>query len=843
MGEGAVTQPQPQQPRNRRRIIERPRLTRLLDESPARIKMLIAPAGYGKTTLAHQWLEGGGRPHAWVTCRESSADVAALVEDVVASVQKAGFEWGGAVARRVRATQHPAREVDVLAELLAEEALQWPDALWLVLDDYHLIAGSTASELLMGALSAATPVQLVICGRRAPTWATARRLAYGEIVRVTRADLAMNTSEAASVLGHEPAVDASSVPGVPPALVQLQLLAGTRAAGARASVHDFLAEEVLSGLSVDARRLTVALALAGSLDASVAQRAAEALGLAAALDEAAESGLLERDPERVHMHPLVREFLVAKVAELPHDRVEQLVRLLLREGEWDGAFSIADRVTPNMLDEVVAQALPDLVARARIHTVEQIVAAAESHGTAGDATAVARAELSLREGLFREAYAAASALLREIAQSDKLRVRALLIAGRAAHLASLQREALNAYGEARALASTKSEVDEAVWGEVGAAVDLELPEAEQMLRAAEATAKDVVGRLSFANKRLMYEARVGRIRSLDVVREARHLLSRTSDPMLRTSFLNGLAYGLAVAAEYEEALEANHDLRLEVQSHRLDFVTPHALLTDAMCFAGLRDTDRALEAIDRASSVARRQADTHSVLNAAAVRSRILFSLGDYAAALESLPNEASSALPSMISEVIACRAVALAGLGRHEEALVCADAALSHSRTVEARVIAAGARCLAAVAADPVTAEVYVAELVDTAVDSGNLDGLVMIYRGAPHLLTLAPPAATDILRRVLRKGNDVELIDVLGRVQPSHRTALAALTAREREVALLVARGLTNKEIAAKLVISPATAKLHVQHILDKLGVSSRTEAALRVAAAVPPSSDVRQ
>ncbi|MER3411749.1 MAG: hypothetical protein C4305_05175, partial [Thermoleophilia bacterium] len=37
-------------------LIERPRLTSLLDESQARIMMLVAPAGYGKTTLARQWL-------------------------------------------------------------------------------------------------------------------------------------------------------------------------------------------------------------------------------------------------------------------------------------------------------------------------------------------------------------------------------------------------------------------------------------------------------------------------------------------------------------------------------------------------------------------------------------------------------------------------------------------------------------------------------------------------------------------------------------------------------------------------------------------------------------------
>ncbi len=45
-----------------RRIIERPRLTRMLDDSPARIKMLVAPAGYGKTTLARQWLAASSHP-------------------------------------------------------------------------------------------------------------------------------------------------------------------------------------------------------------------------------------------------------------------------------------------------------------------------------------------------------------------------------------------------------------------------------------------------------------------------------------------------------------------------------------------------------------------------------------------------------------------------------------------------------------------------------------------------------------------------------------------------------------------------------------------------------------
>jgi len=53
--------------------------------------------------------------------------------------------------------------------------------------------------------------------------------------------------------------------------------------------------------------------------------------------------------------------------------------------------------------------------------------------------------------------------------------------------------------------------------------------------------------------------------------------------------------------------------------------------------------------------------------------------------------------------------------------------------------------------------------------------------------------------------------------------------LSEREREVLALVASGRTNGQIGAALFISTKTASVHVTHILDKLGVSSRTEAAL--------------
>nr|WP_239106218.1 helix-turn-helix transcriptional regulator [Streptomyces rubrogriseus] len=57
---------------------------------------------------------------------------------------------------------------------------------------------------------------------------------------------------------------------------------------------------------------------------------------------------------------------------------------------------------------------------------------------------------------------------------------------------------------------------------------------------------------------------------------------------------------------------------------------------------------------------------------------------------------------------------------------------------------------------------------------------------------------------------------------------SALGPLTPREREVADLIAEGLTNRQIAERLVISKRTADTHVEHILTKLGVASRVQVA---------------
>jgi two-component system, NarL family, response regulator LiaR len=105
-----------------------------------------------------------------------------------------------------------------------------------------------------------------------------------------------------------------------------------------------------------------------------------------------------------------------------------------------------------------------------------------------------------------------------------------------------------------------------------------------------------------------------------------------------------------------------------------------------------------------------------------------------------------------------------------------------------------------------------------------------------AGYLLKNSQP--TELARAVRAAHSGEAIIDgavaarlvqaLSNRSQPT-RGALEQLTIREREVLSLIARGRSNKRIAFELGISEKTVKTHVGHLLAKLGVSDRTQAAL--------------
>jgi two-component system nitrate/nitrite response regulator NarL len=79
-------------------------------------------------------------------------------------------------------------------------------------------------------------------------------------------------------------------------------------------------------------------------------------------------------------------------------------------------------------------------------------------------------------------------------------------------------------------------------------------------------------------------------------------------------------------------------------------------------------------------------------------------------------------------------------------------------------------------------------------------------------------PYASDELLARVRR---------LVSRTRPLPGVVRSALTPRESEVLRLLAQGLTQQEIAGRLSITPKTVGTHIEHVLQKLGVHSRTQA----------------
>ncbi|MGW4625542.1 response regulator [Streptomyces rubiginosohelvolus] len=121
---------------------------------------------------------------------------------------------------------------------------------------------------------------------------------------------------------------------------------------------------------------------------------------------------------------------------------------------------------------------------------------------------------------------------------------------------------------------------------------------------------------------------------------------------------------------------------------------------------------------------------------------------------------------------------------------------------------------------------------LVLTTYDTDS-DTLPAIEAGATgYLLKDAPREELFAAVRAAADGRSVLSPAVASRLMTRVRTPAAdpaesALSAREREVLVLVARGTTNREIAAELFISEATVKTHLTHVFAKLGAKDRAAA----------------
>lgn len=107
-------------------IIERPRLIKLMEDSGARVIVLHAPAGYGKTTLARQWCATAGRTAIWLRCTTATSDIAVLAGSLADALSREVPGAGGDLVKRSRSTSDPSTVIETFQDTLMARLDEWP---------------------------------------------------------------------------------------------------------------------------------------------------------------------------------------------------------------------------------------------------------------------------------------------------------------------------------------------------------------------------------------------------------------------------------------------------------------------------------------------------------------------------------------------------------------------------------------------------------------------------------------------------------------------------------------------------------------------------------------------
>jgi len=805
MGEAMVTT----QPSAKNYIIKRPRLTKLLDDSTARIILLCAPAGYGKTTLAREWVATRSEQVAWYSGGLEMLDAAAVATGLAQSLQRAGMPER--VATRITGLAAQGAGPEALGRELAAGVPHLAESL-LVIDDYHY-AESTESEELVSTLVAGSEGRVLLTSRVRPRWMTSRMRVYGDAIVVGLNELAFTEDEARKVL-------ASDVPTPPTELMAqargwpavIGLAARRRDTGGHvedsllpAELYEYFADDLFEQAPARLRESLYVLALGGDVDLSLTQ---ELLGATceAHLSEAADRGFITRSSTReLGLHPLLRAFLLAKLHEVPAKESDRLVVRTLEHlasaRHWDECLAtLTEFPNANLAGSLLQEALPDLLASGRLATVKRWLTLAAQEGSSA-VVLLAEAEIALREGLDAHAQVVAERAA-GLSRDHELSAQAHLVAARAAHLrgdgAAAKRNA-----ETAAKLSGQSQTQIAAqWMDFLTAFEVQDASAwrilETLRRADDASPAHAL-RLVTASAFMLIEANAdvrGAIHELEL---GWGLLTHVGDPLIRTNYLNLFSSASVYFAEYERSLELATQLIEDARSTGLDFAADHALRTRATAFVGLRKISSAQRVLQELAAKAD-SASTFVMGQTKLTFARMKVAAGDLERAELTLRADPPSDLPPAFhGEWIGSRSLYLAALGSVAPARRAALKAKRVSNYLDAHNL--GDLALAIVGlreSDDDNARRKAVSVVSRIIAGGHCDAVVLACRAYPHLAVVCAKSQTLVreLTPILAGSRDIDIGRAAGLDMPREVRRSEGLSRRERDVYELVVQGRTNRK-----------------------------------------------
>jgi LuxR family maltose regulon positive regulatory protein len=817
-----------------RRIIERPRLIKLLDETDARTILLLAPAGYGKTTLARQWLKSMSRCIT-LSLTPSDRDVLWFAEEVAREIQSLDQGAARLVREHILARPSPERAPATLARAIAE-ALKSARAHCIFLDNYEVITESPECEDLVARLGAVAETHLLVASRVRPSWASSRQTIYGDVCEVARLDLAMTEDEVRKVVGRSTTAAriASRAQGWA-AVVGLAANVDSNVdppMGLPQRLHRYLAEELLSRVPSELREDLFAQALSGSGQASAQKPKAEPVAdRLAALDALGfGTGL-----EPFELHPLIEDFLLEKLIEEPDSpkRIRQAIQDCLRDQKWERAISLVTRFkVHDMADTTLRAAFRPLVRTGRLTSLAALAASMvdPDAGLPLPAAEVVHAEVAFRKGQIELAQELAERAEAELGQDDALASHAAAIQAQCLHFKAELGAANVAFQRAYDRAQDARDRSEARNGITFTTIFNEQPGAREALAAVRQTRNSsAVSFLRYATADVAYRILGGpglaQPLALDAIRRA---WAECEDPRARSAAAHNVAYLVAIAADYESADSWMQLFYEDIQRFDLEFAIPLAHWANGRIALGRRrygEVRRALNAIE--DEVIRTRDHRHEI-NAATLRARLSLLTGDIDAALSQLSLDTRLPLiPSWRGEFLATRALALALSGDTKNSLRVADAADAASISHDSRLFAQVGRVIT----DAENTQARRA-LIEAARQYNVWDPVLFGARASAMLATALceDPETRPSMESLYQIAQDLPLARRAGFRTRATSSTTELLTPRELEVLGLIAQGCKNGEISRTLFISDSTTKVHVRHILEKLGARSRAEAAAR-------------